>query len=400
MNIQRTFRHAPELSQVAPISAQVLGWFGTLQHAEHWIRQLLARAGVTVDGDAPWDIQVHDPRFYPRVLRDGTLGLGEAYMDGWWDAERLDDTVARLLRAHLERAVRENWRLAAQVALAKLSNLQSPKDARTVAERHYDLGNDFYAAMLDSRMNYTCAYWKEAETLDAAQEAKLDLVCRKIGLQPGQRVLELGCGWGAFAKFAAERYGAEVVGFNISKEQVASARAQCSGLPVTIHLDDYRNARGQFDAVVSIGLMEHVGPKNYRAYMELVERCLAPGGTAFIHTIGGNESSDTLDPWFHTYVFPNAVLPSLAQITAAAEGLFVIEDVHNIGPHYDTTLMAWLENFESAWPRFAKTFGERFYRMWKFYLQASAAGFRARYLQLYQLVLTRRGTQQPLCRQA
>jgi cyclopropane-fatty-acyl-phospholipid synthase len=364
-------------------------------------RELLSLAGIAVDGDAPHDIRVKDPRFYGRVLTDGKLGLGESYMEGWWDAPRLDETITRLLLSRLDRKIHDSWRMIANVLLAKLINLQSASRAFEVGERHYDIGNDLYRAMLDRRMVYTCGYWKDAGTLDEAQEAKLDLVCRKIGLRPGMRVLELGCGWGSFARFAAENYGAHVTGLTVSREQVALGTEVCRGLPVEIRLSDYRAATGVYDAVVSIGIMEHIGYKNYRTYMEVAERCLAPGGVAFIHTIAGNESRTAIDPWFHKYIFPNALLPSLAQLGSAMEGIFVLEDLHNIGPHYDATLMAWYDNFVAAWPELEARYGDpdgRFYRMWNYYLLSCAASFRARYTQLYQMVLTRVGTPQPACR--
>ncbi|HEV8246884.1 MAG TPA: class I SAM-dependent methyltransferase, partial [Polyangiaceae bacterium] len=231
-----------------------------------------------------------------------------------------------------------------------------------------------------------------------AQRAKLDLVCKKLGLRSGMKVLELGCGWGTFAKFAAEHYGAEVTGYTVSKEQVALGRALCKGLAVDLRLEDYRKATGQYDRVVSIGMMEHVGHKNHRAYFETVDRCLKSDGLAFVHTIGSNVSETIIDSFFHKYLFPNALIPSLAQITRAAEGLFVVEDVHNIGPSYDPTLMAWHENFEAAWPELRAHYGDRFYRLWRFYLLSSAGSFRARFTQLFQLVLSRPGTPQPECR--
>jgi cyclopropane-fatty-acyl-phospholipid synthase len=365
--------------------------------AAHLIRDLLAGAGITVGGDAPWDLQVHDERLYTRVLRDGTLGVGDAYVAGWWDVPSLDQFMDRILRARVDLAVRDSWALLAHAVKARLFNLQA-SHAYEPGERHYDIGNDLYRAMLGERMMYTCAYWRDAETLDQAQDAKLDLVCRKVGLRPGMRVLDLGCGWGGFAAFAAERYGAEVIGMTVSREQVAWARDHYAGLPVDIRLDDYRNATGTYDAVVSIGLMEHVGPKNYRGYMELVSRCLAPGGVAFMHTIGGIRSRTQLDPWFQKYIFPNAVLPTLGQLGAAMDDILVPEDVHNIGEHYDRTLMVWWDNFDKAWPELRARYGDPFYRMWKFYILTSAAGFRSRHFQLYQIVATPVGTPQPTCR--
>ena len=373
----------------------------TDHRSEEIVKGLLEQAGVAVGGDAPHDIAVHDSRFYSRVLAEGSLGLGESYVEGWWDTESLDGCMERIIRARLDKRVRQSPYAVANSLRARVMNMQLGKRVFEVAERHYDVGNDLYREMLDERLLYTCAYWKDASDLDAAQVAKLDLVCRKVGMTRGMRVLDLGCGWGGFAKYAAETYGAEVVGYTVSREQATLARERCADLPVDIHLDDYRNARGTFDAVISIGLMEHVGPKNYRAYFELVDRCLAPGGVAFVHTIAGNWSRDHLDPWFDRYIFPNAVIPSIARLGAALEDDFVLEDLHNIGPHYETTLLAWNDNFERAWRERADLrdrYDERFYRMWRYYLLASAAAFRARYLQLYQLVVTRVGTTQPDCR--
>lgn len=358
------------------------------------VRELFAGAGVTVGGSNPWDPQVHDERLYARVLRDGTLGVGEAYVEGWWDCPALDQMIDRILRARLDMVVRESWVLLSQAIRARLFNLQTARPFE-VGERHYDIGNDLYRPMLGKSMMYTCAYFKDADTLDAAQEAKLDLVCRKIGLAKGMRVLDLGCGWGGFASFAAERYGVSVVGYTVSREQVAWVKEHHAALPIEIRLDDYRNATGTYDAVVSIGLLEHVGPKNHRGYMELCARRVAPGGIIFMHTIGGNQVRAQIDPWFHKYIFPNAVIPTLGQLTTAMEKILVAEDVQNIGPHYDRTLMSWWENFDTAWPDLRARYGDTFYRQWKFYLLSSAAAFRARYLNLYQIVATVTGAPQP-----
>jgi cyclopropane-fatty-acyl-phospholipid synthase len=368
--------------------------------SERILRELLGRADIEINGSDPWDIQVHDPRFYDRVVREVELGFGESYMNGWWDCEALDEAVHRIFLADLPAQLQGNWRLALHALKMRLLNLQTKSRSTEVAERHYDLGNDLYEAMLDKRMNYTCGYWKEADNLDDAQEAKLDLVCKKIGLEPGMTVLELGCGYGSFAKYAAERYGAEVTGVNISKEQVQLGRELCRGLPVTLQLQDYRDAEGTYDRVISIGVMEHVGLKNYRTYMNVVDRTLKKGGIAFFHTIGSNTKPVGNNAWTQKYIFPNGMLPSIANLGKAMEGLFVMEDWHNIGPHYDPTLMAWYDNFEAAWPELkqSKKYDERFYRMWRFYLLTSAGGFRARSQQLWQVVMTRPGTPQPDCR--
>lgn len=365
--------------------------------AERIVRDLLESADIRVGGTREQDIQVHSSAFYTRTLRDGRLGVGESYIDGEWDAVALDRFIARLLEARLNERV-QDWRAVLYVAAARALNFQNAARVFQAGERHYDIGNDLYRAMLGETMSYTCAYWSGAGSLDDAQRAKLDLVCRKIGLRPGMRVLELGCGWGTFAKFAAENYGVEVTGYTVSKEQVALGRELCRGLPVELRLEDYRKARGVYDRVISIGMMEHVGHKNHRAYFETVDRCLRADGLAFVHTIGSNVSETLIDSFFHKYLFPNALIPSLAQLARAVEGRFVIEDVHNIGPNYDPTLMAWHQNFEAAWPTLSAQYDERFHRLWRFYLLSSAGSFRARFTQLYQIVLTRTGTRQPECR--
>jgi cyclopropane-fatty-acyl-phospholipid synthase len=369
-----------------------------VQNSETILRELFHSGGIEVNGPNLWDIQIHNQDFYDRVLRESALGLGESYMDGWWSCQAVDQLVARIFSANLDEQVKGNWKILLHAARARVFNLQSSAKAYEVGEQHYDLGNDLYCAMLDRRLNYTCAYWKNAATLDEAQEAKLDLICRKIGLKPGMRVLELGCGWGSFAKYAAEIYGAQVLGVTVSKEQVALGMEMCKGLPVELRLQDYREVEGEYDAVISIGIMEHVGQKNYRTYMQVADRCLKKGGIAFIHTIGSLTSIYSADAFSNKYIFPNGMLPSIAQLSKAMEGIFVIEDLHNIGPNYDPTLMAWHANFERAWPELKSKYSERFYRMWRFYLLSSAGAFRSRRQQLWQFVMTRPGTPQPDCR--
>ena len=369
------------------------------RRAHELCHNLLAAADVKIGGARPWDIAVHDDRLWSRILRDGTLGVGESYVEGWWDTPALDQFIDRTQRIQLSDTLRDNWMVVPHGLRARVWNLQTIRRTFGNARHHYDIGNDLYRAMLDERLLYTCALWSQgARTLEQAQDAKLELVCRKIGLRPGMRVLDLGCGWGGFAAFAAERFGARVTAITVSDEQVKWARERYAHLPIDIRLDDYRNATGSYDAVVSIGLMEHVGPKNYRAYMELVDRCLARDGVAFVHTIGGNRARNHIDPWFDRYIFPNAVLPTLAQLIAAMEGILVAEDVHNIGEDYDRTLLAWWQRFDAAWPSLRVRYGEPFYRMWKFYLLASAGSFRARAQQLFQIVMTRPGTRAPIDR--
>jgi cyclopropane-fatty-acyl-phospholipid synthase len=368
------------------------------QKSETILRSLLESAGVEVGGKQPWDIQVHNPNFYDRVLSQSSLGLGESYMDCWWDSEAVDQMVCRLLAANLDQKVKGNWKIALGVLQSRLFNRQSRTRAYIVGEVAYDIGNDLFCSFLDRRLTYSCGYWKDATTLDEAQEAKLDLVCRKLGLKTGMRVLDIGCGWGSFARVAAEKYDAEVVGITVSKEQLPYAQEVCKGLPVDLRLQDYREMHGKFDAILSIGMLEHVGYRNYKAYMQMVDRCLEKDGIALIHTIGGIESLTMGEAWINKYIFPNGMLPSIAQLGRVFEPNFVMEDWHNFAPYYDRTLMAWHANFERSWPGLKDKYGERFYRMWRFYLLVTAAAFRSRNQQLWQIVLTRKGAPQPACR--
>ena len=354
------------------------------------IERLLAAADIHIDGPRPWDMRVHDPSLYSRLLAHGSLGLGESYMDRAWDSEALDVLLTKMLAAHLDERVLTFDDIWACLR-ARLVNLQRGRLAWTVAKRHYDLGNDLYRAMLGKRMVYSCGYWRRVDDLDAAQEAKLDLVCRKLMLTPGTRVLDIGCGWGEALKFAAERYGVSGVGITLSKEQAAYARELCDGLPIEIRLQDYRDANERFDRVFSIGMFEHVGFKNYRAYFDCVSRCLAPDGLSLLHTIGAERSTDHTDPWIEKYIFPHSMLPSAAQVAAAVDGRFVIEDWHNFGADYERTLMAWRDNIEVAWPMLDAHYDERFRRMWRYYLASAIALFRTRRGQLWQVVLSPRG---------
>ncbi|MGD9380248.1 MAG: cyclopropane fatty acyl phospholipid synthase [candidate division WOR-3 bacterium] len=355
--------------------------------------ELLALADVKINGGNPWDMQIHNDDFYRRVLSQGSLGLGESYMDGWWDCEELDQFFYRIVRADLESKVRGNWKLLLKAFWARVYNLQSKGRAFQIGERHYDLGNDLFINMLDKRLVYSCGYWKNARTLDQAQENKLNLICQKIGLKRGMKVLDIGCGWGSFVKYAAEKYGASVVGITVSREQVALAGDSCKGLPVQIRLQDYRDLDETFDHVVSVGMFEHVGYKNYQAFMKCVHKCLKDDGLFLLHTIGNNTSVKAPEPWTHKYIFPNGLLPSIKQIGAAIEGLFIMEDWHNFSADYDKTLMAWHRNFMKSWDKIKNNYDERFYRMWRYFLLSNAGAFRARKNQLWQVILSKRGVE-------
>ena len=349
--------------------------------------RLLGGAGIRVNGARDSDMRVHDTRLWRRIALQGSLGLGDAYVDGWWDSPSLDEYFCHLIRCKVDRQI---WNLPKRAlgVVAALGNLQNVRRARAVGEIHYDLNNELYRAMLGERMVYTCAYWRNASTLDQAQEHKLELVCRKLALEPGMKVLDIGCGWGSFARFAAERYGAEVVGVTIAADQAALARELCAGLPVEIRVQDYREVEGSFDRVVSLGMFEHVGRKNYRRYMDLVRQRLTPDGIFVMQSIGLNGEGSGIDPWVTRHIFPNSEIPTLKRIVSAFDGILKLEDWHSFGTDYDRTLMAWYENFVTAWPRFAGDFGPRFFRLWSYYLLMFAGVFRGRGLDLWQLVLT------------
>lgn len=362
-----------------------------LEQAKALSAELMPLADIEVNGGRPWDIQIHNEQIYTRVLKDGSLGLGESYMEGWWDCERLDIFIEKMSRARLYDKIKQNKKLLLQIFIQYLLNFQTKARSLTAVKSHYDIGNDLYEQMLDSSMTYTCGYWKNAKNLEQAQQDKMDLICRKLELRPGMRVLDAGCGFGCMARYAAENYQVEVVAVNISKEQIEFAKQNCQGLPVTIRFQDYRDVDEQFDRIIALGIMEHVGYKNYPAFMKTMHRCLKDDGILLVHTVGSHFPAVGGDPWVHKYIFPNAMIPSIKQISAAAEKLFVVEDWHNFGSDYDKTLMAWYANIQKNWHLLEDRYDERFYRMWVYYLLSFAGSFRARDLQLWQIVLSKQG---------
>ncbi|MGM0480680.1 MAG: cyclopropane fatty acyl phospholipid synthase [Pseudomonadota bacterium] len=355
-----------------------------------YVEELLSRADIRLNGDRAWDMQVHDEAVFEQALSRGNLGLGETYMAGLWDAPKLDQFFYRLLRSGVQNEVNPA-RLIFHSLKARMFNLQDCKRAWEVGQRHYDIGNALYEKMLDQRMVYTCGYWRDADNLDQAQRDKLELSCQKLGLKPGMRILDIGCGWGSFMQYAAEHYQVECVGVTISKEQVALGEERCKGLPVEFRLQDYRELDEKFDRIISLGMFEHVGQKNYDDYMAVVRRCLKDNGLFLLHTIGKNVSDTAADPWISRYIFPNGEIPSIAQIGKTLENQFVTEDLHNFGADYDKTLMAWFAKFDQAWPELESQFDGQFYRMWKYYLLSCAGAFRARDIQLWQWVLSPEG---------
>jgi cyclopropane-fatty-acyl-phospholipid synthase len=357
---------------------------------EAFFRDLLGKAGITIGGDQPWDLQVRDPRAYTRMLRDGTIGFGEAFMEGWLDCERIDLMAERAYRADLTQQI--SVRTAVFEALKlKLNPFGSRSRSFEIGERHYDTGNDLFEIMLDPYMTYSCGYWRRANTLETAQRDKLELICRKLDLKPGQRVLDIGVGFGSFARYAAEHYGVAVVGISVSQQQIELGRRLCAGLPVEFRYVDYRDLNDRFDRIVSVGMFEHVGRRYHRDFFASCERCLKPSGLLLLHTVGFLKEEGA-NPWFDKYILPGVEFPTVANIIEAAGTDLVLENFHTWeGAHYDKTLMAWFERFDAAWDRIKQKYGEAFYRMWKLYLQGCAGAFRVERLRVWQLVFSNGG---------
>jgi len=353
--------------------------------------ELLSYANIEINGNNNWDIKVHNEKFYQKVFSKGSLGLGESYMDGDWDSQKLDEFFYRVIRSDLDKKVMTLNDIVWQVLIAKVKNFQSKSRSFEVGKKHYDVGDELYKNMLGKKMVYTCGYWKNAKSLDEAQEKKLKLVCDKLGLKEGMEILDIGSGWAEALKYAAENYGVKGVGITISKNQAEFSKRLCKDLPIEIRLQDYRDTKGKFDRIFSLGMFEHVGYKNYKKYMGVVNNCLKDDGLFLLHTIGGNKSKTSTDAWIHEYIFPNGMIPSMKQISKASEGLFVIEDWHNFGTDYDKTLMAWHKNFNKNWNKIKSNYDERFKRMWNYYLLSCAGVFRARENQLWQIVFSKNG---------
>ena len=359
--------------------------------AKELVKKLLSYADIEINGSRRWDIQVNDERLYDRVIADQSLGLGESYIEGWWDCARIDEMMAKLIDAKINHKLKNNLRLSFQLILHRIFNYQTKRQSKQSVHHHYDLGNNLFQHMLDKEMNYSCAFWENASTLDEAQQNKMELICQKLKLSPGMRLLDIGCGWGALAKYAAQNYGVEVLGITLSEQQKNLAADKCRSLPISIKLMDYRDLKGDFDRIVSVGMFEHVGYKNYPTFMHKAFQHLKDDGIFLLHTIGNSSTEYSGDPWLNKYIFPQGMLPSISQIGNAIEPYFVMEDWHNFGAYYDKTLMAWYQNFNKHWPTLEKQYDHSFYRMWHYYLLSCAGLSRARQIQLWQIVLSKNG---------
>src|SRR5262245_28884911 len=357
---------------------------------EAFFRDLLAKADITINGDRPWDLQVRDPRAYERVLREGSIGFGEAFMEGWLGCERVDQLADRVYRADLLHQVEVKTALL-EALKVRINPFGSRSRSFEIGEKHYDTGNDLFQVMLDPYMIYSCGYWQRAKSLEAAQRDKLELICRKLQLAPSMRVLDIGCGWGGLARYAAEHYHVSVVGITVSKQQIDLGSQLCAGLPVELRYLDYRDLNETFDRVVSVGMFEHVGRRHYRDFFAACDRSLKRSGILLLHTVGYLKE-EAINPWYDKYVMPGVEFPTVPNIIDNVGPDLVLEDFHTWeGAHYDQTLMAWFERFHAGWERLGQKYGETFYRMWKLYLQGWAGPFRAERMRVWQLVFSKGG---------
>ena len=359
------------------------------------IEEMVELAGIRLGRD----MIVHDPAMWVDWADRGILAIGESYMERQWDSPHVDQVMAKLaaMPSEQKRRLFRSWKTRVLLAMAVLCNKQRRRYELEVAEKHYDVGNDFFQSWLDSNMQYSCGYWNDAATLDDAQLAKMKIIAEKLKLTPGMSVLDIGCGWGGLGRFLARNYGVTVTGLNISTEQLRWCRQRATeeGLDdafIPLHMS-YRDISGSWDRIITVGMIEHVGPKNYAEFFDICRRSLTEGGIMVLQTIGANISKKVLDDrWLTRYIFPGGTLPSIAQLSRAVEKKLVIEDLQNFGPDYDRTLMAWYDNFSNV--KDDLHMSDRFLRMWEFYLLYCASGFRERKSQLWQFVFTKKRKEQ------
>jgi len=351
---------------------------------KNYIHSLLKSADITINGPEPWDIQVHDKSLYTDGVLLGSLGLGDGYTNGKWDVEKIDIFIEKLITAKPVPAI--NIAYLGFIVRDALINTQAGKRAFHVAHKHYDLGNEMYEYMLGESMGYSCGlYLSDKDTLTDAQYNKFDALCIKLKLKPGMKVLEIGSGWGTFARHAAKNYGVEVLGLTVSEEQKIFAEKRCEGLPVEFVLLDYKKLdksyTGYFDRVVSIEMIEAVGKKNFKDYFSTIERSMKPNGLFGLQVIIGQGIPD---PFMSTRIFPNGLTPSIVQITDSIKGVLHIKSLDSFGTDYEKTLLSWEANFVKHWNKISKLknengeylYDDKFYRMWRYYLLCCAATFR------------------------
>jgi cyclopropane-fatty-acyl-phospholipid synthase len=357
---------------------------------EQIVKNLFKKANIELDKD----IIIHDKSTYRDIIIKGSLGLGESFMKKKWDSPQLDVFIAKILRAGSQ----SNLILGALIHFrnwvkSSFLNLQNQKYAPDLAETHYNAGNYLFKSFLDSNMIYTCGYFKNTTDLKQAQLNKIKIVGSKLNLQPGESVLDIGCGWGGTARIISETFDVEVTGVTDSVEMVKYANKHNSSEKVQFINSDYRNIKGKYNKIYNVGFLEAVGPKNYRAFMELVNNLLYDNGVFLTHTIGGMHSVNSGDPWLDKYIFPHGVLPSKDQIKKAISNLFDIRDFEAFGKYYATTLSKWSNNLNKNWHTIQDKFDnpEEFRRMMDFYFQSCKAAFQSKIIDLWQYVFTKPG---------
>ncbi len=383
----------------APRTRDGAGWTGVASSepgriatgAGALVEEMVHGAGIEVGTE----MIVNDPSLWSEWASGSVLAIGETYMQGKWDAPRLDQVMAKLasMPAADKRKIFSSWRAKALLALNAAFNPQRRSRERKVIDEHYELGTDFFRSWLDENMQYTCGFWKDATTLDEAQLSKMRLIGEKLNLRPGMRVLDIGCGWGGLGRFLIREYGVDVTGVTISETQAQFCRdaAVAENMKESFEVVEksYRDVSGKWDRITVVGMLEHVGPKNYSHFFDRCYRSLTDNGLMLLHVIGSNMSQEILrDEWTTKYIFANGTLPSIAQIAKTVEKKLVIEDLQNCGPDYDRTLMAWYDNFQKV--KGDLDLHPTFIRMWEFFLLYSAAGFRERKTQLWQFVMSKR----------
>ncbi len=351
---------------------------------ERRAQELFALAGIKINGDQPCDIQVRNNAAFVRLFGYGSLGWGEAYVDGYWDCEQLDDFVCRCLIANLTGHFRPSDFLL--FLRARLLNRSFPTLA---VPKHYESGIELFEKMLDQRLIYSSGYWKNATTLNEAQEHKLDLVAEKLGLKAGMKVLDIGCGWGGAIRYFAERYKVSGLAVTTSKNQYDVACQTCKDLPIEIRLHDYREVSEQFDCSYSIEMLGHLKPKHYKHYFQFVNRTLREGGSHLVQVAGSSMRAVRSDPWVQRYIFPGGYVPAPSQLIAAAQASLNLEDWQILTKDHDQTFMAWHENLSAAWKDFEEEVDERTVRMWRYYLLSFAGVFRSNASQLWQIVFSK-----------
>ncbi|MBH8577586.1 class I SAM-dependent methyltransferase [Nostocaceae cyanobacterium CENA369] len=351
------------------------------------------------DSEEPLHLNIHNDNTYNRILTFGTLGFCEAYMDGWWDEENnnLVELIGLLYRSNVSSKARNQVTiaLAFKIITQRLRTLPILiQNSRKNVQHHYDLGNDFYQNFLDSTMTYSCGYrLREADSLEQMQLQKYELICQKLALQPGESLIDIGCGWGGMLIYAAEHYGISGTGITLSVEQAKLAQEQIEyrglGDRIKIIIADYREVQGQFNKFVSIGMFEHVGKGNFATFMQKASRLLTANGVGLLHTIV-TQSNERNGAWVDKYIFPGGYAPQLHELTQELwAAKLSVAHCENLKPHYAETLKRWANNFVSNRAKIAslnQTYDERFLRMWYLYLQSFEASFRYGGLHVYQIL--------------